>query len=82
MPLLRKGGKSHGAPLYPLPHDFELMDCPSVGSWWRLGMSSPGERLDSWLDSSPLKKKGFKTLEGYFPVLIMGDMEGEKQCYF
>ena len=82
MPLLRKGRRSYGASLYPLPHDLEFMDRPCVNSWRRLGLPSPGERPDAWLDSSPLKKKGFKTLKGCSFVFVMGDMEREEQCYF
>ena len=63
--------------------EYIFIHCPMIWSLW-IALVSVLEigsvRLDSWLDSSPLKKKGFKTLEGCSPVLVMGDMEEEKQC--
>ena len=61
--------------------DLALMDCPVFSTWWWLGLSSFGEKIGSWLDSSPLKKKGNKVMEGSSLVLVVGDLEGEGQYF-
>ena len=79
MPFLWKGRRSNGASFYLLPSDLALMDCLVLCTWWWLVLSSFGERFDSWLDSSPLKKKGNKVVAGSSPMLVVGDLEGVEQ---